>query len=139
MSIQFPNLGINLGYVGKSIQIFGFEITFFGLVIALGMLLGMGFVILEAKRCGENKDDYLEMMIMSLLLGVVGSRMLYVLCSWNLYKGNIIEIFNVRNGGLTFYGGLFGGMLGAAIYCGVRRKSFMQMADTAAWESLLRR
>ena len=83
MSIQFPNLGINLGYVGKSIQIFGFEITFFGLVIALGMLLGMGFVILEAKRCGENKDDYLEMMIMSLLLGVVGSRMLYVLCSWN--------------------------------------------------------
>lgn len=92
----------------------------------------MGFVILEAKRCGENKDDYLEMMIMSLLLGVVGSRMLYVLCSWNLYKGNIIEIFNVRNGGLTFYGGLFGGMLGAAIYCGVRRKSFMQMADTAS-------
>ena len=75
MSIQFPNLGINLGYVGKSIQIFGFEITFFGLVIALGMLLGMGFVILEAKRCGENKDDYLEMMIISLLLGVVGSRM----------------------------------------------------------------
>ena len=132
MSIQFPNLGINLGYVGKSIQIFGFEITFFGLVIALGMLLGMGFVILEAKRCGENKDDYLEMMIISLLLGVVGSRMLYVLCSWNLYKGNIIEIFNVRNGGLTFYGGLFGGMLGAAIYCGVRRKSFMQMADTAS-------
>ena len=132
MSIQFPNLGINLDYVGKSIQIFGFEITFFGLVIALGMLLGMGFVILEAKRCGENKDDYLEMMIISLLLGVVGSRMLYVLCSWNLYKGNIIEIFNVRNGGLTFYGGLFGGMLGAAIYCGVRRKSFMQMADTAS-------
>ena len=132
MSIQFPNLGINLDYVGKSIQIFGFEITFFGLVIALGMLLGMGFVILEAKRCGENKDDYLEMMIISLLLGVVGSRMLYVLCSWNLYKGNIIEIFNVRNGGLTFYGGLFGGMLGAAIYCGARRKSFMQMADTAS-------
>ena len=103
MSIQFPNLGINLDYVGKSIQIFGFEITFFGLVIALGMLLGMGFVILEAKRCGENKDDYLEMMIISLLLGVVGSRMLYVLCSWNLYKGNIIEIFNVRNGEILFW------------------------------------
>ena len=60
MSIQFPNLGINLDYVGKSIQIFGFEITFFGLIIALGMLLGVGFVILEAKRCGENKDEYLE-------------------------------------------------------------------------------
>ena len=132
MSIQFPNLGINLDYVGESIQIFGFEITFFGLIIALGMLLGLGFVILEAKRCGENKDEYLEMMIISLLFGVIGARLLYVACSWNLYKGNIVQIFNIRNGGLCFYGGLFGGMLGAAIYCGVRRKPFMQMADTAS-------
>lgn len=132
MSIQFPNLGINLDYVGKSIQIFGFEITFFGLIIALGMLLGLGFVILEAKRCGENKDEYLEMVIISLLFGVIGARLLYVACSWNLYKGNIVQIFNIRNGGLCFYGGLFGGMLGAAIYCGVRRKPFMQMADTAS-------
>lgn len=139
MSIQFPNLGINLGYVGKSIQIFGFEITFFGLVIALGMLLGMGFVILEAKRCGENKDDYLEMMIISLLLGVVGSRMLYVLCSWNLYKGNIIEIFNVRNGGLTFYGGLFGGMLEQPFTAARAENLLCRWQILPAWESLLRR
>lgn len=139
MSIQFPNLGINLGYVGKSIQIFGFEITFFGLVIALGMLLGMGFVILEAKRCGENKDDYLEMMIISLLLGVVGSRMLYVLCSWNLYKGNIIEIFNVRNGGLTFYGGLFGGMLELPFTAACAENLLCRWQILPAWESLLRR
>ena len=132
MSIQFPNLGITLGYVGKSISIFGFEITFFGLMIALGMLLGLGFVILEAKRCGENKDDYLEMLIISLLFGVAGARLLYVLCSWNLYKGNVVQIFNIRNGGLTFWGGLLGGLLGAVIYCAVRRKSFMQMADTAS-------
>ena len=45
MSIQFPNLGINLDYVGKSIQIFGFEITFFGLVIALGMFYVPGIFI----------------------------------------------------------------------------------------------
>ena len=132
MSIQFPNLGINLDYVGKSISIFGFEITFFGIMIALGMLLGLGFVILEAKRCGENKDDYLEMLIISLLFGVVGARLLYVLCSWNFYKGNTIQIFNIRNGGLTFWGGLIGGVLGAVVYCAVRRKSFMQMADTAS-------
>lgn len=131
MSIQFPNLGINLGYVGKSIQIFGFEITFWPCNSPWNAS-GNGICDSGSEALRRDKDDYLEMMIISLLLGVVGSRMLYVLCSWNLYKGNIIEIFNVRNGGLTFYGGLFGGMLGAAIYCGVRRKSFMQMADTAS-------
>ena len=42
MSIQFPNLGINLDYVGKSIQIFGFEITFFGLCNSSGNASGNG-------------------------------------------------------------------------------------------------
>ena len=137
MSIQFPNLGINLGYVGKSINIFGFEITFYGLVIALGMLLGLGFVLLEAKRCGEDRDSYLEMMIVSLITGVIGARLLYVCFSWNLYKGNIVQIFNIRNGGLTFYGGLFGGILGAMLYCAVKKKSFMQLADTASMGLLI--
>lgn len=131
MSIQFPNLGINLDYVGKSISIFGFEITFFGILIAVGMLLGLGFIVIEAKRCGEKEDDYLEMLIISLVTGVIGARALYVCFSWNLYKGNINQIFNLRNGGLAFYGGLLGGMLGAAVYCVVRKKAFMQMADTA--------
>ena len=131
MSIQFPNLGINLDYVGKSIRIFGFEITVFGLLIAAGMLLGLGFIVLEARRCGEKEDDYLEMMILSLVTGVIGARALYVCFSWNLYKGNVNQIFNLRGGGLAFYGGLFGGMLGAAIYCAIRKKAFMQMADTA--------
>lgn len=105
MSIQFPNLGINLDYVGKSIRIFGFEITFFGLLIAAGMLLGLGFIVLEARRCGEKEDDYLEMMILSLVTGVIGARALYVCFSWNLYKGNVNQIFNLRGGGLAFYGG----------------------------------
>ena len=78
MSIQFPNLGINLDYVGKSIHIFGFEITFFGLIVALGMLLGLGFVMLEAKRCGEDQDRYLGMFIVSLITGVDRSKT--VLC-----------------------------------------------------------
>ena len=132
MSIQFPNLGINLDYVGKSIHIFGFEITFFGLIVALGMLLGLGFVMLEAKRCGEDRDRYLGMFIVSLITGVIGARLYYVAFSWNTYEENVGQIFNIRNGGLAFYGGLLGGMIGAAIFCAIRKASFARMADTAS-------
>lgn len=132
MSIQFPNLGINLDYVGKSIHIFGFEITFFGLIVALGMLLGLGFVMLEAKRCGEDRDRYLGMFIVSLITGVIGARLYYVAFSWNTYKENVSQIFNIRNGGLAFYGGLLGGVIGAAIFCAIRKASFVRMADTAS-------
>ena len=132
MSIQFPNLGINLDYVGKSIHIFGFEITFFGLIVALGMLLGLGFVMLEAKRCGEDRDRYLGMFIVSLITGVIGARLYYVAFSWNTYEENVGQIFNIRNGGLAFYGGLLGGVIGAAIFCAIRKASFTRMADTAS-------
>ena len=90
MSIQFPNLGINLDYVGKSIHIFGFEITFFGLIVALGMLLGLGFVMLEAKRCGEDRDRYLGMFIVSLITGVIGARLYYVALPYSVLSGKLL-------------------------------------------------
>lgn len=131
MMIRFPNLGVELGYVGRSVRIFGFEITFGGMLLALGMLAGLAFIVLEAKRRNENQDAYVGMMITAVIFGLIGARLFYVGFSWDLYKDNILEIFNIRNGGMAFYGGLLGGMLGAVIYCGIRRLSFMKMADTA--------
>lgn len=137
MSIRFPNLGLSLGYVGTSVNLFGFRISFYGILIALGMILGLAFIVLEAKRCNEDQDAYLSMMILSLITGVAGARLFYVAFSWNLYKGNVMQIFNIRSGGMAFYGALLGGILGAALYCRIRKLSFMQMADTASMGILI--
>lgn len=60
MSIRFPNLQIYFGYVGRSVSIFGFEITIYGLLIAAGMLLGLIFVLRQAKAQNENQNLYLK-------------------------------------------------------------------------------
>ena len=137
MSIRFPNLGIDLDYVGKSIHIFGFEITIYGILIAVGMLLGICFVVLEAKRKNYDQDRYLDMMIFSLIGAVIGARLYYVAFSWNLYRGNLFEILNTRNGGMAFYGGLLGGVLAAAIFCKIKKQSFWAMADIACMGLLI--
>ena len=49
MSIRFPGLDLVLSYVPRSFQIFGMEFTIYGVLIAIGALLGMGLVTLEAK------------------------------------------------------------------------------------------
>ena len=49
MMIRFPNLGVELGYVGRSVRIFGFEITFGGMLLALGMLAGLLFLKQNAE------------------------------------------------------------------------------------------
>ena len=86
MSIRFPGLGLVFDYVPRSFQIFGMEFTIYGVLIAVGALLGMGIVTLEAKRNGEDQNRYLDMMLISLLVSVAGSRLFYVAFSWGFYK-----------------------------------------------------
>lgn len=131
MSVRFPNLGLEFEYVPVSVRVFGFEITFFGILLAVGMLLGMVFVVLEAKRKKQDANLYLGMMIFGLAGGFIGARFFYVLLSWSVYKTDIMKVFDTRNGGMVFYGGLLGGVLAAAIFCRIKKAAFMEMADVA--------
>ena len=63
--IRFPNLGLEFKFIGSSVRIFGFELTIGGLLLSLGMLLGLAFVVLEAKRANEDQDAYLGMLLTS--------------------------------------------------------------------------
>lgn len=137
MSIRFPNIGIELRYVGQSVNILGYEITFYGILIAVGMILGISFVVLEAKRKNQNPNLYLGMILTAMITGLIGARLFYVACSWSLYRGNIQEILDIRRGGLALYGGIFGGAVGAALFCRIRKASFWQMADTASMGLLI--
>lgn len=131
MSIRFPGLGLVFDYVPRSFQIFGMEFTIYGVLIAVGALLGMGLVTLEAKRNGEDQNRYLDMMLISLLVSVAGSRLFYVAFSWGFYKENLNAILDFRNGGYALYGGLLFGFLAAAVFCRITKTSFWQSADIA--------
>lgn len=130
-SINFPNLGIYLEHVGKSISIFGFEITYYGIVIAIGMMLAILMISAEAKRTGQDDDFYFYMLILSIFIGVIGARLYYVAFSWDYFSLHPGEIFNTRKGGLAIYGGIIFGVATACI-CGIRKKVHLGiMLDTA--------
>ncbi len=130
MSIAFPNLGIYFDHVGKSIHIFGIEIAYYGIVIAIGMLLGVALVMLEVRRTGQNEDFYFYTVLLALLIGIVGARVYYVVFSWSYYSQHPAEILAIRNGGLAIYGGIIFGIL-TVIVCGrVRKVSILLMMDT---------
>ena len=106
--ISFPNIGIHLDHVGKSISVFGFEIAYYGMIIGCAILIGFLIATSEAKRTRQNPEDYLDMGIIGVIAGIVGARIYFVIFSWDLYKDNLLEIFNIRNGGLAIYGGVIG-------------------------------
>ena len=130
MSIRFPHLGIYLPNVGKTISVFGFDIAYYGITIAIAMIVGISIALHEAKRTGQNQDTYLDLLMLTMLTSVLGARIYYVIFSWDNYKDNLGEILNIRNGGLAIYGGIIAGVITVFIYSKLKKMKFLQIADT---------
>lgn len=131
-NINFPHLGIYLENVGKNISIFGFEIAFYGITIAVAMLAGLWLAMRVAKKTGQDPDTYFNLGMIAIVCALIGARAYYVIFDWGNYKDNLLEIFNLRNGGLAIYGGVIGGAAATLVFARVKKQSFWQLADTAS-------
>lgn len=131
MQINFPNLGIYLDHVGKNFEIFGFEIAYYGCTMALAILTGYLLAAREAKRTGQNPEDYLDFLLYAVIFSFVGARLYYVAFRWDVYKNDLLSIFNLRQGGLAIYGGVIGAFITAYVYTKKKKMRFTQLTDTA--------
>lgn len=132
MEINFPNLGIYLDHVGKSISIFGFSIAYYGIVIVTGMMIAIWIAQREAKRTGQNPEQYLDLAMIGIAAGILGARIYYVIFAWDYYKDDLLSIFNIRQGGLAIYGGIIGACIAVVIYSRKKKQNFSLLMDTAS-------
>ena len=129
-TIRFPHLGLTLN-PGKSFTMFGIEIAYYGVIIALGMLAGALVAYREAKKTGQKVDDYIDFTLYTLIAAIIGARIYYVIFEWDYYSAHPLEIFNLRAGGLAIYGGVLASVLTLFIFTKVKKLKFWLMADTA--------
>lgn len=137
--IRFPNLGIVLKNVADGFFIGSFEIRFYGMVIALGFILGYVLIAKEAKRTGQDSELYLDYMLWLVIPAILGARIYYVLFSLGDYikegqsvKDTILGMLNIRGGGLAIYGGVIAGIITLLIFAKKHKVSTMLMLDTCA-------
>ena len=107
--------------VGKTVTVFGFDIAYYGIVIGIGMLAGIGMAMMEAKRTGQNQEDYLDLAIFAIIFGIIGARLYYVIFAWDMYKDDLLEIFNTRHGGLAIYGGVIAAVITVFVVAKVKK------------------
>ena len=130
MDTSFPHLGIYIKNLVNHIDVFGFSIAFYGIIIGLGMLAGINIACSDAKRRGQNPDLYLDFAMYAIVLSIIGARIYYVVFEWDMYKDDLLQIFNLRGGGLAIYGGVIAAVITLTVYCKVKKQSFFSMADT---------
>lgn len=131
-TIAFPKL--KLSFTIDPILIHyknGGGIHWYGVIIAVGVLLALALCGSVYKKRGRNPEELVDFLILALPMGIVGARAYYVIFSWEAYKDNIIDIFRIWNGGLAVYGGIIAGLAAAVIFCRVKGLSFFEFADVA--------
>ena len=128
--LRFVHLGITIEHLQNHITIFGFSIAFYGIIIGIGMLLGITLAARDAERRGIGEDTVYDFALLGIVCGVIGARLYYVFFQWDNYRGNLLEILNLRAGGLAIYGGVIGGILSLMFYCKRKKQNFLNLADS---------
>lgn len=109
-----------------------FSLRYYGLLIALGVLLGVILAMKREKRLGLKQDTTIDLALVSVPSALIGARLYYVAFSWDLYRDNLWKVFSVREGGMAIYGGVLAGVFAGWVFSRVRKISFWSLADLAA-------
>ncbi len=131
--VAFPYLGIEIEKLNRvAFSVFGFDVYWYGIILGLGVIAGLLYGIYEAKATGQNPDLYYDFLFYIIFVCIIGSRIYYVIFSWDMYKDDLLQIFNLRQGGIAIYGTVIAGAIGAFVYTRIKKLNFWLFADTCA-------
>lgn len=117
--ISFPSLGIEVD-PPMGFSLFGLDIRFYGLVIALGFALAVLYCARRARDFGLQEDNVYDVIIWALPIGVIGARAYYIIFNYSEFAGHPERFIQIWNGGLAIYGGIIAGVLTAVTVCKVK-------------------
>lgn len=107
----------------------GWNIAWYGVIIAFGMVLGVSLAIYRAKKQGIKEDLIFDFILLVLPVAIICARGYYVIFEWDNYSGDILSIFKIWKGGLAIYGSVLGGLVTAILFCRYHRFPLFRFLD----------
>ena len=117
--------------------LFGRNIYFYGVIIALGFILGISYCAKNARRFGVKEDDVYDLTLWMIPLTIVGARLYYVLFKLDYYAAHPREIIEIWNGGLAIYGGVIAGVIVMLLVCRKKKIPWRAMFDLLIYGLLI--
>lgn len=113
-------------------EIGNFEVRWYGILIAFGVLLAMATASYNCKKKNVNFDIILDGFFVAFPTAIVGARLYYVAFEFDNYRDNLIDILNIRKGGLAIHGGLIGAFIAIYIFAKIRKINILKYLDIVA-------
>lgn len=114
------------------LKIGSFTLHTYGVLLAIGFFLAVLVALKEARRVGIDPNIIMDLAFYIFLAALIGSRLFYVLSSWEEFRDNPVDIFRFWRGGLVFYGGLILAFLVGLWYVKKQHLKFAPLADIVA-------
>lgn len=118
--ITFPSLGLVMD-PSRGFSIGALQIHWYGLLIAMGMLLAVVYGCRRCKSFGLKDDDIIDGVLCIVPFAVICARVYYCIFQWEAYAANPISVLYIWEGGLAIYGGVIGAAIGIVIYALVKK------------------
>jgi len=129
--IFFPFLGLELD-PGRGFSIGSLTVHYYGVVIAIGLLLAVLYGCKRSKEFGIKEDDVLDGVLWITPFAILCARLYYCVFSWDQYADDPISILYIWKGGLAIYGGVLGAALGVFIFCRIKKIKIGALLDLVA-------
>ena len=126
--ISFPSLGLELN-PGRGLEIGPLYVHFYGLVIALGLMLAVIYGCRRCKEFGIKEDDLMDGVLWVVPFAILCARAYYCVFSWDEYAADPISVLYIWNGGLAIYGGVLGAIAGVIVLCRVKKLKVAALLD----------
>ncbi|MGI6742042.1 MAG: prolipoprotein diacylglyceryl transferase [Eubacteriales bacterium] len=130
--ISFPGLGIE-GFSVNTVafSLFGRNITWYGIIITLGIIAAVALAFLRSKKEGVVADDILDLAIYCVIFGVIGARLYYVIMKRENFN-SFYDVIAIWNGGLAIYGGIIAGFLAGFVVTKIKKMNVRKLFDVGA-------
>lgn len=110
-------------------EIFGLKIYSYGFMIGIGIICAVLLFLKQGTKRGYNEDKLFNATILTVILGILGGKILYIITEWQLVIKDPSIIFREFGNGFVIYGAIFGGALGISIYCIKNKWSILEIGD----------
>ncbi|EKQ57995.1 MULTISPECIES: prolipoprotein diacylglyceryl transferase [unclassified Clostridium] len=113
-------------------QIGSFEIRWYGILIGAGVILAILLASYNCKKKDINFDIILDGFFIAFPAAIIGARAYYVIFEFQNYKDNLIDVINIRKGGLAIHGGLIGAFIAVYFFTKIKKLDILKCLDIVA-------
>lgn len=127
-SISFPFLGIEIN-PPRMFSVGPFTAHYYGLIIAVGLILAVLYAMRRSKEFGLKEDDILDGVIWVTPFAIACARAYYVAFTWESYRDDPISVLYIWEGGIAIYGGVIGAIIGMVVMSRIKKVKFTTVLD----------